>query len=42
MIAMICCYKTLTFVAKRSTDDMRAEVSSPIDRELLEAFEPLE
>ena len=42
MIAIICCSVTLTFVAKRSTDNVRAKVSSPIDREVLEAFEPLE
>jgi len=42
MIAMICCSITLTFVASRSTDDVRAEVSSPIDREVCEALEPFE
>ena len=39
---MICCSMTLTLVTSRSTDDVRAEVSSPMDRELLEALEPLE
>ena len=42
MIAMICCSMTFTFVANKSTDDVRAEVSSPMDRELFEALEPFE
>ena len=42
MIAMICCSMTFTFVANKSTDDVRAEVSSPIDRVVCEALEPFE